>query len=1123
MRCIYHSRQAKAKCSLMKKNQIYFKKMGFILLVLLMSLSAMAQDKTISGIVTDETGGPIPGVTVAITGKAQGTITDMQGKYLIMVPNEAESLSFSFIGMKTLTIKINKRTAIDVVMESEVISLEEVVAVGYGSMKRKNLTGAVGTVKAEELDKVKPVSFEAGLASRVAGVQIVSSEGGPDAALKIRVRGGTSINASNDPLYVVDGFPISGGGVSVGAEGGNSTTSPLATLDPSTIESIDILKDASATAIYGSRGANGVVIITTKKGKKGRATLNFETFHGISSLSNRLDVLSAQGFIDYRNDYQPWAPDLPEQQKYLAESYRKYDEETDTWVPISAEDPGLIVDDWQDAITRTAYTHSYSLSATGGSEKGNYNASFSYLDKEGIIKTSGIERYTANLNIRQNINKRLSTGIMANIGYTTKSGVVSSSSFNNQGRSGVVTSAVLFSPVQSPRQWPENEYDENGRLIANKNGDVSNPHLMLEYNSNEGTTLQARTNVFLEYELAKGLKFRSSMRGFLMNTKTKAYFTEKVGWAKQYGGQATTSFSNSQSIVLEQNLSYSKTFGDHAINAVAVMETQKNKYEYLTTTSRGFELPGVNLDALQSALEVLPSNSSETQASMQSYLVRVQYDAWRKYLITASARYDGSSKFAEGNKWGFFPSLGIAWRISNEGFLKNNEVISDAKLRASYGKTGNNEIGSYRSLPLVGLSSYVFGGDVLTTGGSISRLQRDDLTWETTKSYDVGANLGLFKNRINIEANYYDKKTTDLLLQVPLPATSGYRWSFRNLGEVSNKGWEFSLGADIIKKGNFKWDANVNISFNRNKVLDLGGAKEFFETAIGDNQINSDYVVRVGESLGSVYGLTNDGVYTFNDFVDFEGMTDAEAAAKMQADAADAGVNWYTLDIYTLKEGVVRSSVIAGDNQYRPGMTKFVDQKTVDTDGDGIPDAGDGVINSDDRTIIGNTLPKHFGGLTNNFRYKRLDLSVQCGWSYGNDIYNKGIKKGSQTANPWTNKLAIVDERWSPNNPSGTLTSFSAGSSGDINSAAYSRYIEDGSYFRISNITMGYNVSPNFLKKFGINGLRLYGSIDNVAVWTKYSGWDPDVSVGVNQLTPGLDVDSYPRERTLRLGLNATF
>ena len=617
-------------------------------------------------------------------------------------------------------------------------------------------------------------------------------------------------------------------------------------------------------------------------------------------------------------------------------------------------DPPLLIDDWQESITRTALTKNYRLSANGGNKKTRYNAAVSYQDREGIIKTSGIARYPGNFNITSNINDKLRAGINGNVGYIKRSGVVTAATDNNQGRAGVVTNAVLFQPIQSVRIWPENEYDpETGRLIANRNGDVVNPMLMLSENSMNGVTNQTRLNAFISFEIIEGLTFNSSVRGYSSSVKNKAWFSERFGWSRSLGGKAVTSFFNSGSLATEQNLNYLKDFGEHRINAILVYEKQKNSFETLRTASTGFSIPNYNLNGLEDAVNVEPTQSDAFESSIESFLARIQYDAFNKYLVSASLRYDGSSRFASGDKqWGYFPSIGLAWRMSNETFLKDNQIISDAKLKFSFGESGNTQIPSFQSKSAADGAGYIFNGNLLTPGASIVRLANDDLSWETTTEIDFGLTLGLFNNRITMEADYYDKETKDLLLAVPIPVTSGYQTAFKNLGLVSNKGIEFSLNADVVQERDFKWNMNFNISSNKNKVLDLGGANEFFVTSIGGGGVNNDYIVRVGESLGSIYGLAYDGIYTYEDFDEFDGMTLEEATAKIKADEAalpDVGM-WWSMNNYTLKDGVPINAQV-NNGTYRPGMTKFKDIN------------GDGIINDDDRHIIGNTLPKHFGGL----------------------------------------------------------------------------------------------------------------------------------------------------------------
>lgn len=1096
------------------KNSNWVHKFNLTLLLSLLCLSvSYAQSNSVKGVVTAD-GEGLPGASVVIKGTQTGTLTDENGKYQIPA-GKNDVLVVSFIGYLNQEVKVNGQSTIDIDLKEGDAMLDEVVVVGYGTMKREDLTGSVASIKGEELDKVKPVSFEGGIAAKAAGVQVISTEGGPGAGFKVRVRGGSSINASNDPLYVIDGFAIEGSPQGTGLGLGNSSTSPLANIDPSNIESIEVLKDASATAIYGSRGANGVILITTKKGKRGRANLNFESNVSLSTISKKIDLLSAQEFVDWRNEFTPWDPNNPGDQ--LVGAYRDQFGNN-----INLNDERVVLTDWQDEILRTAVSQNYKLSATGGSENSTYAASFSYLDQEGIIKTSNFERFSGSLRLDQNIGNKIKAGANLNAGYNSTGGVVSAASENANGRSGIVTNAVLFGPVQGLTRYNDAEYDEDGRLISLRGGDISNPTLILNNDINTGTAYNIFGNVYAQYDILDNLTFKSSIRLSSFGGKNKRYFSEKFGWGQTTNGRAYIGNFQGNGLTTEQNLNYRKRFGKHGINLTAVYEQQKTSFENITATSTGFDLPNVNLDNLGTATVSLPTFSTYSDNSLRSYLGRAQYDYGDKFVVNVSARYDGSSRFAEGNKWGFFPSAGFAWKAINEPMFQSLGWLSDLKFKLSYGETGNTAIGSYRSLASASLASTIFNGNNLATGVAIERLANNELTWETTAQADFGIVIGLLNNRVNLEADYYNKKTTDLLLEVPLPATSGYQTAFKNLGAISNKGFEFVLNTVNVEKGDLNWTTNFNISFNKNRVLDLGGAKQFFVRAIGDNQIDDDYIVRVGSSLGSIFGLEVAGVYNYDDFDAFNGLTAAEAAEKIFADAAAQGIPYFDV-VYTLRDGIAISSGQPNRNNYRPGMPKFVDQLTVDTDGDGIPDAADGIINANDRTIIGRTVPDFFGGITNNFTYKNFDFSILAQYSVGNDVYNKNIKQATAQAIPYFNKYGIVRDRWTPTNPNGIEPGVLGDTDGGISGNAYSTYVEDGSFLRLANITLGYSLNKDVARKLGIKNARFYGSIDNLYNFTTYSGYDPDVSVGNNQLTPGLDVDSYPRARFFRVGLSVGF
>ncbi len=1056
-----------------------------------------AQNFTVTGTVTDENQETLIGVNILVEGTPTGTVTDIDGNYRLELPDPNSRLVFSYTGYADQIVAVNARSNINVILLQSASTLNEVVVIGYGEVSKRDLTGAVSSVKSEELDQLKPISFESGLAARAAGVQVVTTQGGPGESVKIRIRGGTSINASNDPLYVIDGFAIEGSAIGTGLGIGNSSTSPLAGLDPSSIESVEVLKDASATAIYGSRGANGVILITTKKGRKGKTELDFETFQSFGNVARPIELLTGQEYVDWFNEFAPWNPNDPTGQ--FVGSYRDQ-----FGNDIDLNDPRVIVTNWQDEVMRTSSASNYRLSLRGGTDKSRLAGAVRYLKQDGIIQSSDFERVSANLNFDQDINDRLKAGVNISLGANTRNGVVSAASENANGRNGIITSAILFSPVQGLTRFNDAEYDENGRLVSLRSGDINNPNLSLNGNTNQTREIQSFGNVFVSYRLARSLTFKSAIRANFYSSKGQAYYSERFGWGQTANGRAFTRANNSGGLTYEQSLSYNQNFKNHKVNAVAVYEQQESFWESLLSRSTGFNLPGVNLDNLATATETLASESTRSDNALQSFLGRVNYTFKDKYILTLSGRYDGSSRFAEGAKWGFFPSAALAWRLGDEAILKDSKVLSDAKIKVSYGETGNTQIGSFRSLPAAGFSSYIFAGDVLTAGISTNRLANPGLTWETTSQADVGLSLSFFDYRFNLNVDYYNKDTRDLLLEVPLPGNAGYDFSFQNLGKVRNEGLEIAFTSTNITSKNFRWSTNFNISFNQNTVLDLGDADEFFVRAIGDNQINNDYVIRVGESLGSVFGHRVAGVYNFQDFVEFDGMSDADAAAKMRADAKEMGIAYYDI-FYTLKDGVVTTG---GSTQFRPGMPKFVDTN------------GDGIVNDDDRTIIGNTLPKHFGGLTNNFSYKNIDLSVLVSWSYGNDIYNKNLNKGNAQAIPFFNKYRQVRDRWTPDNPNTNIPGIWGDGDGGFTSSAYDTFLEDGSFVRLSNITLGYNLPRTALARIGFRSLRVYASADNLYVWTNYTGYDPEVSVGFNQLTPGLDVDSYPRQRTFRFGLN---
>ncbi|MEM6967268.1 MAG: SusC/RagA family TonB-linked outer membrane protein, partial [Bacteroidota bacterium] len=758
-------------------------KFFLILLILLTTSNLLDAQFTVRGTVTDD-GEPLIGVNiVAQDVSGLGTATDIDGNYSIDLPDGNQTLLFSYTGFKPKAVAVNGQNVLDVTLEENSTTMDEVVVVGYGKVSRRDLTGSVASVKGEDITKIQSISFEQGLAARAPGVQITSTEGGPGAGVKIRIRGGTSINASNDPLYVIDGFPIQSSNQSTNVGLGNSATSPLASIDPADIESIEILKDASATAIYGSRGANGVVIITTKSGQKGRAQTNFETYFGVSEIARELDLLSPQEYVDFWNEFFPYNPDDPTNQ--YSSQYRD-----ELGNEIQLDDPRLTPFNWGNEVFRNSPIQSYRVSVSGGTDKTNYAGSFNYIDQQGIINTSEFSRIGGNLKIDQKITDKLRAGINMNMAITDRAGVITAANEGRNGRNGVITNITLFSPVQGRVRIQDAEYDENGIIIATRDGDVVNPSKLVNETVNSNRNITAFTNVYAEYEIAEGLSLRSSFGGNIWSFKGKAWAPADFGWGRNVNGIARIGQNQTVGWLNENTLSYRKKLGNHRLNAVVGYTTQFSRFESLNVESNDFPVPNINLDAMASALLAQTNRTSASENGLRSFLGRVNYTLNEKYLFTLTGRADGSSKFAEGNKYGFFPSAAFAWRLGEEAFIQDIDQVSSAKFRVSYGQSGNEQIPTDRSISSYDFRNYGFAGGPQVFGVRLNRLDNPDLSWETTTQFDIGFELGLFNDRVYLNFDYYKKNTRDLLLNVPIPYTSGFDVAFKNLGEVENRGVE---------------------------------------------------------------------------------------------------------------------------------------------------------------------------------------------------------------------------------------------------------------------------------------------------------------------------------------------
>ena len=1064
---------------------------------------------TVTGTVKSVKGETLRGVTVTQLNTKNSTQTDEFGKYSMLVPKKA-ILSFSSVGYKALAQQVNGKQSINVVMEDESKELDQVVIIGYGSVKKKDLTGSVSSVKSEQIVQTSPINIEQSLQGRAAGVQVTSSEGGLNSGVNITIRGGSSVNASSAPLYVVDGYPLQGDNVSSSVGLGNSTSSPLSSINPSDIESIEILKDASATAIYGSRGANGVVIITTKSGKKGIPKVSFETNFGISKISKYLDVLGGEDFVNYYNTLlRPPSGPPPAVGDVGWQSYRDtaapYNYAT---LPIS----DLKVHDWQKEAFRNTFVSDSKLNLSGGNDYTKYYTGIGITRANGILINSDYARYSLNFKLDQKISNKLKTGISLTTAFIVDNGLVSST--NGSGRtSGVTNGTALFRPVEPKYLYDGADVNADGELVTERQNEIVNPILRANSEKHSRKGYQTFANTFLEYEPIKNLKFLSRIGVTYDVNKGRAWYPAEFGWGRlKGGGIAILNQQQNTGWINENTVTYEKSFGDHRITALAGITAQKNNFEFFQSEGEGFQIPGINIDDIGSATRRDPdlNTSNAFSTALQSYLGRINYSYKGKYLLTASIRSDGSTKFAPGNKWGTFPSAAIAWNVDREKFFeKVLPVVSTLKIRTSYGLTGNQGIPPYQSQATLSTFAYQFGNE-LATGLASSRLPNALLTWEKTKQFDAGIEIGILNDRFNLSVDYYKKNTYDMLLAKPISYVSGFESAFYNIGSMNNKGLEFSLNTINIKNKNFTWTSNFNISFNKNEVGDLGigGTDRFFVSGLPyDGSYTgylNDYIVKTGSPVGSIYGWTWDGVYQYSDFTDFDGLSTAQSAALF-----DQMVNAGTQ--FTLKPGV---APYRGNNS-RPGYMKLKDISGPD----GKPD---GVVDDYDRSIIGNPNPKHFGGFSNNFEYKGFSIDVLFTWSYGNNIYNKNKIDGLGAEVAYRNQLGALRDAWTPENPSNTMYAIKGRSDAGA-SRTSTFFIEDGSYLRLQNISLSYNLNKNLAKKLKLSNVKLFVSLNNVHVWTKYTGFDPEVSVGNNALTKGIDFASYPRSKNARIGVSVTF
>ncbi|WP_256009614.1 SusC/RagA family TonB-linked outer membrane protein [Desertivirga xinjiangensis] len=1038
-----------------------------LFIFLSLSLAGFAQRK-ISGTVKDSQGEGLAAISVKIKGKATGSQTDLSGNFSLVVQDN-DVVIFSGIGFEDYHLNVSDKTFYSIVLNKKINDLQEVIVIGYGTAKKGDLTGAVSSVSVESMNKAPVRSFDEALAGRIAGVNVSSVDGQPGSAVNITVRGPNSITQDNSPLYVIDGFPL---------EDPNNNV-----LNPQEIESMEVLKDASATAIYGSRGANGVIIITTKRGKEGPPVISLSTSYGLQKDMKRMDLMSPYEFVQYQIDRSP----SDARAIYLPEG-----RSIDYYQTVENID-------WQDQLFRTAPMSNTSLSIKGGSKTTKYSVSGNAIAQDGVIINSSYRRYQGSFALDHTLSKKLKGGVYLNLANNKQNGISPSNPASQSS-----TAYTLFS-VYGYRNFSVGNSDLVDELFdpsVDPTQDLRmNPVINQQHLFRENLSRNTILNTYLDYSINPKLKLRITGglnttlgQNSAFNDTSTVYGNRRTQFGSKNGVNGSVFNNVSTTWTNENTLTYYHTYKKrHNFTVLGGFTQSGYKFESDGASATNLPNPQLGLSGLDEGI-AQPVRALSSSWGLVSFLGRVDYKYRNRYLVTLSYRADGSSKFRPGNRWGYFPSGAFAWRFSEENFMKNINVISDAKLRVSYGKTGNNRIGEFAYLPsiIVGINpqGYTFGNGTIS-GAIPGNAGNKDLKWETTAQTDIGLDLGLFRNKISITADVYRKRTRDLLLNANVPLSQGYSFANRNIGSVQNQGIEFSLNSTNINSRKFSWKSSFNISFNQSKILSLAENQEAIPAyAPFDTYFRTipAFISKTGNQIGMMYGYIYDGVYRYSDF------------------------DMTTTGNYILKDNISTN----GNNRslIQPGDIKFKDIN------------GDFTVDANDYAVIGRGLPIHTGGLNNELKFKNFDLNVFFQWSYGNDILNANryMFEGNILGRSNLNQYATYLDRWTPENPNASLPR--AGFMGwgpTTPTGTNSRVIEDGSYLRLKTLQLGYSFPAKLTQKLKIKSLRAYVASQNVFTWTGYSGVDPEVSVFNSVLTPGVDFSAYPRPRTITLGANILF
>jgi len=1061
--------------------------MFFLLLFSLFSGAVFAQVKTITGVVKDQTGEPIIGANIIVKGTSTGTVTDMNGSYKLEVPSNAKTLIFSYVGMKAQEKSISG-SVMNVTLEDDTKLLDEVVAIGYGTAKRKDITGSVSSVNAAAISSIPVASPIEAISGKLAGVQITTTEGSPDAEVKIRVRGGGSITGDNKPLFIVDGFPVSS----------------ISDISPSDIESIDVLKDASSTAIYGSRGANGVIIVTTKSGKSGKVSVSYNAYTGFKKIAKTLDVLPA-------GDYAKWQYELALlRNNGDPETYEKYYgayEDMDLYNDVP-------VNDWQNLVFgRTGYTFNHNLSINGGTDNSKFSFSYSHLKDIAIMQMSDYKRDNLSFKYNNKPTKKITLDFSARYSNTGINGGGANEQKEVSSSDSRLKNAIIYTP------FPISDLTADaGSADDTEVGNLYNPLVYISDNDRQ----QSRQNYNLAgaftWELYKNLKLKMEVGYDDYKNYDKRYYGTTTYYVKNVPASEnqnlpaiilTNDIRNTIRSTNTLNYDFKEVLKskDHNLNVMVGQEYINEQSQSLTTVVHGFpdgfdSETAFRLTTQGQAYSI--DNFYYPDDILLSFFGRANYDYKSKYLLTATFRADGSSKFSAGNRWGYFPSVAGAWRISSEEFMgSSKDWLDDLKLRLSYGTAGNNDIPSGQMAQTYRSSSTSWINGFTSYWAPSKTMANPDLKWETTITRNAGLDFTLFRSKLSGTAEVYLNTTKDLLIYFPTSGT-GYDYQYRNMGETENRGLEFTLNWNAIEKKDYSLSFNANIGFNKNLIKSLGSMDDFgWSSGWASTEIGWDYWVATGGAVGKMWGFKSDGRYEVSDFEGYD----------------EANKKWI------LKDGVVDSSPIVGT--LRPGSMKLKDM------------TNDNIVGgTEDRVVIGDANPIHTGGFTINGRVKDFDLTANFNWSYGNDVYNANkVEYTSTSKYQYRNMTTEMQDgvRWTNLREDGTISNDPVELAAmNANTTMWSPYmsrfvfsdwaVEDGSFLRLNTLSLGYSLPGSVLKSLKIQRLRFYATAYNLFVLTNYTGFDPEVSTRrQTTLTPGVDYSAYPKSRQMVFGLNLSF